>query len=103
MLAEENCGHCHFCRTGDPAAAIELPATPIVTFTDADTEEIRALIFEEHASLATPRQLTRYLCGLTSPATSRAKLTKRAEFARFAATPFRTVLAQVEPCFAEAE
>ena len=100
-LAEDNCGHCHFCRTGDPATQVALPATPIAPFTDTDAEEIRALIFEEHASLATPRQITRFLCGLTSPATSRAKLTKRPEFARFATTPFRTVLAQVEACFAE--
>ena len=100
-LAEDNCGHCHFCRTGDPATQVALPATPIAPFTDADAEEIRALIFEEHASLATPRQITRFLCGLTSPATSRAKLTKHPEFARFATTPFRTVLAQVEACFAE--
>jgi ATP-dependent DNA helicase RecQ len=100
-LADENCGHCHYCRTGEPAAAVTLPATPIPPFTDADAEEIRALIFEEHPSLTTPRQLTRFLCGLTSPATSRAKLTKRPEFARYATTPFRTVLAQVEACFAE--
>ena len=100
-LPDENCGHCHHCRTGEPAAAITLPATPIAEFTDANTEEIRALIFEEIPSLSTPRQLTRYLCGLTSPATSRAKLTKRPEFARYATTPFRTVLAQVEACFAE--
>ena len=97
-LADENCGHCHHCRTGEPAAQVALPATPIAPFTDADAEEIRALIFEEIPSLSTPRQLTRYLCGLTSPATSRAKLTKRPEFARFAAVPFRQVLAQVEAC-----
>ena len=78
-----------------------LPATPIPEFTEADTEEIRALIFEEIPSLATPRQITRFLCGLTSPATTRAKLTKRPEFARYATTPFRTVLGQVEACFAE--
>ncbi|MEO6741412.1 MAG: C-terminal helicase domain-containing protein, partial [Chthoniobacteraceae bacterium] len=101
-LAEENCSHCHFCRTGDPASPIDLPATPIAPLTDEDTEEIRALIFEEHPSLATPRSLTRYLCGLTSPATSRAKLTKRPEFGRHATTPFRSVLAQVESCWAEA-
>jgi ATP-dependent DNA helicase RecQ len=100
-LADENCGHCHYCRTGTPATPVDLPATPIPPFTDADTEEIRALIFEELPSLATPRQLTRFLCGLTSPATSRAKLTKRPEFGRYANTPFRTVLAQVEACFAE--
>jgi ATP-dependent DNA helicase RecQ len=102
-LAEENCGHCHHCRTGDPAATITLPASPIPPFTEADTEEIRALIFEEIPSLSTPRQVTRYLCGLTSPATTRAKLTKRPEFGRYTAVPFRTVLAQVEACWEEAE
>jgi ATP-dependent DNA helicase RecQ len=65
-------------------------------FTEEDDELIRGLIFEELPPLATSRQITRYLCGLTSPATSRAKLTKRPEFARFAHVPFRTVLARVE-------
>jgi ATP-dependent DNA helicase RecQ len=100
-FADENCGHCHFCRTGIPAEQFELPATPIAEFTEAGTEEIRALIFEEIPSLSTPRQLTRFLCGLTGPATSRAKLTKRPEFGRYATTPFRTVLAQVEACWEE--
>ncbi len=100
-LADENCGHCHFCRTGEPATPVALPATPIAPFTDADAESIRTLIFEEHPPLSTPRQLTRFLCGLTSPATSSAKLTKRAEFGRYATTPFRAVLAQVEACWDE--
>ena len=77
------------------------PATPIPPFTDAGTKDIRALIFEEIPSLSTPRQLTRFLCGLTSPATTRAKLTKRPEFGRHATTPFRQVLAQVEACWEE--
>jgi ATP-dependent DNA helicase RecQ len=42
-LNDENCGHCHFCHPGEPAAPIELPATPIAEFTDDDAEEIRAL------------------------------------------------------------
>jgi ATP-dependent DNA helicase RecQ len=95
-LEEEKCGHCHFCRTGEPARAVALPALPVPPFTEEDDEQIRALIFEELPPLSTPRQVTRFLCGLTSPATSRARLTKRAEFARFAGTPFRTVLARVE-------
>ena len=97
-LPDENCGHCHHCRTGEPAAQVALPATPIADFTEDDLEEIRALIFEEIPSLSNPRQLTRYLCGLTSPATSRAKLTRRPAFGRYATTPFHTVLAQVEAC-----
>ena len=98
-LADENCGHCHFCGTGEPAARLVLPATPIMPFTEADTEEIRALVSEENAALSSPRAVTRYLCGLTSPATTRAKLTKRRGFGRWATVPFRTVLAQVEACW----
>lgn len=99
QLADENCGHCHFCRTGLPNAAVDLPVTRIAPFTEDDLEAIRGLIFEEHPSLSTPRKLTRLLCGLSSPATSRAKLTRRREFGRFSATPFRTVLAQVQECW----
>jgi len=98
-LDEENCGHCHFCRTGEPATRTPLPASPIKPFTEEDEEDIRALIFEENAALASPRALTRYLCGLTSPATTRAKLTKRPEFGRWAAVPFRDVLKRVEACW----
>jgi ATP-dependent DNA helicase RecQ len=98
-LAGEKCGHCHFCRTGEPATPIALPASPVPEFTDADREEIRELMFEENPSLSTPRSLTRYLCGLTSPATTRAKLTRRPEFSRWAAVPFRKVLAEVESCW----
>jgi ATP-dependent DNA helicase RecQ len=46
-----------------------------------------------------PCQVSRLICGLTSPATTRAKLSKRPEFGRFSTTPFRTVLAQVEACW----
>ena len=102
-LADENCGHCHYCRTGTPTMAVGLPATPIPPFTDEDAEEVQALIFEELPQLSTPRQLTRFLCGLTSPATSRAKLTKRREFGRYTATPFRLVLGFVERCWSEVE
>ncbi len=102
-LADENCGHCHFCRTGTPATAVALPATRIPQFTEDDEEEIRTLIFDDIAALSTPRQLTRFLCGLSSPATVRAKLTKRPEFGRYSATPFRLVMGLVEKCWAEIE
>ena len=84
-----------------PTTAIAFGASPIPPFTDAETEEIRALSFEEVPSLSTARQFTRHLCGLTSPATTRTKRTKRPEFGRYATVLFRTVLAQVEACWAE--
>jgi ATP-dependent DNA helicase RecQ len=102
-LGEEKCGHCDYCRTGEPSEAVALPASAVPSFTAEDSDQIRELIFEEHPALSTPRQVARFLCGLTSPATVKAKLTKRSEFGRFPTTPFRDVLTQVEPCFAEAE
>jgi ATP-dependent DNA helicase RecQ len=98
-LSEENCGHCHYCRTGQPAERVELPATAVRPLSAGAEQEIRVLIAERHPALTTPRQLTRYLCGLTSPATSRAKLNRRPEFGRYGSTPFRNVLAKVEACW----
>jgi ATP-dependent DNA helicase RecQ len=95
-LEEANCGHCHFCRTGVPSEPVCLPATAVAPFTAAHGAEVRALVAQGNRSLSTPRQVTRFLCGLTSPATTRAKLTRRPEFGRFSAVPFRTVLEWVE-------
>jgi ATP-dependent DNA helicase RecQ len=101
-LDQEHCGHCHWCRTGTPPERIELPATPVAPLDESAEADIRTLVDQRLPSLSTPRQLTRYLCGLTSPATSRAKLTRRPEFGRYATTPFRTVLAKVEACWNQA-
>lgn len=98
-LSEENCGHCHYCRTGQPVERMELPARLVVPLGDSAERDIRALMAERLPSLATPRQVTRFLCGLASPATSRAKLSRRPEFGRYGATPFRTVLTKVEGCW----
>ncbi len=95
-MAAGSCGHCHPCATGEPREAVVLPATPVAPPTASQREAIRSLAAEGHAALATPRRMTRFLCGLTSPATTRAKLTRRAEFGRFAATPFPVVLASCE-------
>ena len=95
-LEEANCGHCHYCRTGVPSEPVNLPATAVAPFTAAHGVEVRALVAQGNRSLSTPRQVTRFLCGLTSPATTRAKLTRRPEFGRFSAVPFRRVLEWVE-------
>ncbi len=95
-LDEANCGHCHYCRTGVPSEPVRLPATAVAPFTEAHAAEVRALMAEGNRPLSTPRQVTRFLCGLTSPATTRAKLTRRPEFGRFSTVPFRTVLEWVE-------
>jgi ATP-dependent DNA helicase RecQ len=67
---------------------------PEITAEDAGA--IRSLMNERHAALRTPRQLTRFLCGITSPATSRARLTKHDLFGHLERVPFADVLAQTE-------
>ena len=85
----KDCGHCDRC------AGEEIPEWPPETKKDLRPEEqnvIRVLKSEEHDALATPRQLTRYLCGLASPAASRARLTRDPRFGRLAHHRFATVL-----------
>ena len=89
----EACGHCDRCR-GVPAKVIKRRK-----FRRATDEEIRAvknLVDEKHAALATPRQLARFLCGMASPAATRARLTRHEAFALLADLPFAEVLVIAE-------
>jgi ATP-dependent DNA helicase RecQ len=87
------CGHCDRCR-GIPAVTIKrAPAR------DASVEEwriVQELCREKHAELATPRQLARFLCGMSSPASTRARLMRHEAFGIFSDLPFANVLAMSE-------
>jgi len=54
-LEEENCGHCHFCRTGSPSEPVCLPATPVTPFTEAHAAEVRVPSASVRDELATSR------------------------------------------------
>jgi ATP-dependent DNA helicase RecQ len=56
---------------------------------------VSALRAEYHAELGQPRQLARFLCGLTSPATTRAKLSRHQSYGALAAHRFADVLSAV--------
>ncbi|OEU69815.1 MAG: helicase [Desulfuromonadales bacterium C00003093] len=88
----EDCGQCSSCReqTTRPPAAVTPP--------ELSSEEltlIRQLQAEQHSALEHPRQLARFLCGITSPAASKARLTRHPRFGCLAGFPFAEVLAQV--------
>ena len=53
-------------------------------------------LHEGHASLRQPRQLARFLCGISSPATTRERLNRDDRFGLLEEVPFLTVLAQAE-------
>ncbi len=86
---EAPCGHCDRCR-GIPAKTIKRPKFRRAT--DEELEMVKGLVAEKHAALATPRQLARFLCGMASPAATRARLTRHVAFALLAELPFAEVL-----------
>jgi ATP-dependent DNA helicase RecQ len=96
----EDCGTCTSCLERTKGGADEtprlLPQSPIPEISMEDVAAIRALIDERHVSLRTPRQLARFLCGLSSPATIRERLNRHEAYGRLEKVPFADVLAQTE-------
>jgi ATP-dependent DNA helicase RecQ len=88
-----DCGHCGRCPGMEPGP---IPPVPTRAFGQVDQRMLADLRAEEHAALSHPRPLTRFLCGLTSPSASRAKLAMHAFFGALADVPFARVLALAE-------
>jgi ATP-dependent DNA helicase RecQ len=93
--SRSDCGHCSRC-VGESAR--RLPRSAELTTSQLDEAVVRRLRSEKHEVLRSPRQLSRFLCGITSPATTRAKLRTRPEFGQWSHVPFADVLALVERC-----
>jgi len=91
----EPCGHCTYCRTQTPTIltpSIVLPPLPA----GLDVAALQVLRETYPDALNHPRQLARYLCGLTSPATTRARITRSAMFGIWEAYRFAEILAWCE-------
>jgi ATP-dependent DNA helicase RecQ len=86
---KEDCGHCGHCL-GDAPTQLARADRPAALATQRSA--IDAVRREHPAALRSPRQLTRFLCGLTSPLTSAARLSRHPLFGVASETPFRTVL-----------
>jgi len=87
------CRHCSRCggEPGQPLAGAPGPLRDQV-----DIQVIRKLRAEGHDALQSPRQLARFLCGISSPATTRAKLRNRPEFGQWTGIRFADALAFVQ-------
>jgi ATP-dependent DNA helicase RecQ len=92
-----DCGHCGRCLGDGPAA---VPFPPAFEPTDRDMALVRSLKSsmdaDQRAALATPRQIARFLCGLTSPSATKAKLSRHPSFGSMSYAPFLKVLALAE-------
>lgn len=89
--APSKCGHCSVCR-GEVAVLPPLPtlALPNEKGLRAWCDPLIALCHTRH-----PRILTRFLCGIATPLTTRVKAKSLAGFGQLAAHPFAEVLAAV--------
>ena len=86
---EQPCGQCSHCRGADHT----LPPrqNPAV-----DENTVREIGMELKNELSSARQLARFLCGISSPRLSRARLTRHSAFGMQVETPFAQVLALCE-------
>jgi ATP-dependent DNA helicase RecQ len=84
------CGHCTFCLTGSPQRLPEPAEPPGLELDRAVLDELTA---EYPTALGSPRQRARFLCGLSSPATTKAKLSRHGLFGALAERRFADVLA----------
>ncbi len=89
---EQPCGHCSWCRQRKPVQLNELAA---ITLEPAVIEQARQLQLAKPAVLRSNVELARVLCGVSSPAIGRAKLTSAALFGVAEAIPFQAVLDQL--------
>jgi ATP-dependent DNA helicase RecQ len=94
-LRSTPCGHCSRCRA-PRAAGAEPSEEPVPSdaaeLTAPDPVVLRELALGHPQALGEARQLARFLCGLTSPATSRARLSRHALFGVLAERRFACVL-----------
>ncbi|MDF1851092.1 MAG: RecQ family ATP-dependent DNA helicase [Verrucomicrobiales bacterium] len=90
----ENCGECSVCQ--NEGKGISLPGGQRQAIDLDAVEVIRNWHEKAHPALRQPRQLARFLCGLSSPATTRARLQRDEDFGFLAEVPFMDVLEQIE-------
>ncbi|MEM6277952.1 MAG: ATP-dependent DNA helicase RecQ [Verrucomicrobiota bacterium] len=89
----EPCGQCSVCTSENLGGP--LPKSRRVEIDLEMAELIQKSFAEQHPALRQPRQLARFLCGITSPATSRARMQRDERFGALAEVPFEDVLDQI--------
>jgi len=87
-IEEERCGHCSFCKTG----AVTLPDPPLLKpLTDFDcntiSAEFRQAIGEDYSEI----NLTKFLCGITTPCFYRRGIKQLRHFGLLADYPFAKI------------
>jgi ATP-dependent DNA helicase RecQ len=91
---EGDCGHCSACLGLDEGARAAVADAPLL---DDDARAVLEQVRGEGLpALRDPRALARFLCGLASPAATRARLNRHPRFGALEAWPFASVLSVAE-------
>jgi ATP-dependent DNA helicase RecQ len=85
------CGHCSWCLRNHRPQSLPAGREPAIDATIWRRAQRLQLRYRD--TLADPRSLARFLCGVTSPGLNRAKLTRDPLFGALAHVPFPTILA----------
>jgi ATP-dependent DNA helicase RecQ len=88
-----DCGHCSSCLGDSSRVILRAGETEPVNL---DRAKIGSLQMENSKALGSARQVARFLCGLSSPLVTLAKLHKQVGFGSLAETPFQMVLKAAE-------
>jgi ATP-dependent DNA helicase RecQ len=106
---KRDCGHCEWCITRNDTTPV---SSPKYHLTESDKLSIAHLQSQFPSLLGTNRKITRFLCGISSPRTSRTRiacitpeaggrkqpLTRHKDFGKFSQVPFRELLSILESC-----
>lgn len=87
---DSDCGHCAWCENKE---AVKLPHVSQPAIDSSVIEYARALQSSHPKALVSPVEITRVLCGVSSPAISKARLQRSEEFGSLTHLPYQTVLA----------
>ena len=87
----EPCGHCTHCRTGQAQKLPPLRKLPPLP-ADLDVALFQNMRAQYPSALENPRQAARFLCGLSSPALTKTKLSRHQLFGALAERRFGEVL-----------
>ena len=92
QVLEAPCGHCTFCESGHAQTLPDVPAAPPIE-TVVDAQDLADVCAAHSAALGDARQQARFLCGLTGPAFTQARLSRQPLFGVLEERRFADVLA----------
>lgn len=96
---ESGCGHCSRCL--DETTTLAEVTRPQPEMSDTLWDQAKTLRSRHPAILDSPSRVARFLCGISSPKLTRAKLTKDPLFGAFESVSFRQVLERADQLVAD--